>query len=112
MIDRSIESPFTSSANDQSDSDSDCEEMIFEAFALLATRPIHEEPVLRVDHRQSDQHVGPDAKSRQTGEQAKNQSNPAGELGNDSQKGKRCRYMQRSGEESHRAAESIAAKPA
>ena len=37
MIDRSIESPFTSSANDQSDSDCDCEEMIFEAFAFLAT---------------------------------------------------------------------------
>src|ERR1700740_1987712 len=103
MIERSIESPFTSSANDQSDRDGDGQEMIFEAFTLLTTRPVHEEPVMRVYHRYGDQHVRTDANSRQTSEQAKNQSNPAGKLGSDRQKGKRRRDVQRSGEESHRA---------
>ena len=54
--------------------------MILEAFALLATKPVHEPAVLRVYHRHGYQHVHANAKGRHTGEQAKNQRDRSGEL--------------------------------
>src|ERR1019366_7732050 len=64
-------------------------QVVFKTFAVLRTRPIHEEAILAVHLADGDHHIRHDSQGREAGEQADNQRKAAEELGTDGNKSQR-----------------------
>src|ERR1035438_10013217 len=85
--------------------------MVLNAFALLISKPVHEESVLQMNHENRPGHQAHDSERRDSGQQPYDQPKSAKEFGADDEKshGRGHSHMR---EGPHRAVETVAAKPA
>ena len=85
--------------------------MKFEALARFVSRPIHEQAMARVNHRDGNQHVHQNSKRRDAAQESQDQAESAEELRDNCQKGEE-RWNAHAAEETHGAIETGAAPPA
>ena len=75
-----IYGPRAGAANHEGHRERDEQDVIFEAFARLRSRPVHEEAESQVHQRHSDNHLDRDAERRDAPEEAKNEAQAAEEF--------------------------------
>ena len=85
--------------------------MIFDSFALLGARPIHEEAIGRMHYQNGDNHVNENTERRNAREETKYQSEAAKEFRHNREKRKRGRDMHPLGEKAHGICKSGPSKP-
>jgi len=109
---RAIDGKGAGAFNDQESAHGKRQQVVFETFTLLGSRPVHKEAKVAVHHRNGDDHIRGDAECSNARQDAKDQPQPAKELSSNRQKGEYCRYVQGPREESHGSGEPETAEPA
>src|ERR1043165_5852174 len=86
--------------------------MVFNTFSALVARPVHEETVWAMHHRDGDCHVHGNAEGRDSTEQTDNKADAAEEFGKDREHREYRRYSHVLREAGHGGGEPTAAEPA
>src|SRR4029077_752598 len=108
---QAIDGSCACSANHQEDRNRECQKVELKTFSLLRARPVHKEAELMMDHYDGYEHVAKDSKGGDAGEQTEDEAQSPKEFRGNGQKCEYRRDVQHSGEEAHRAGESVSTEP-
>src|ERR1700756_1261079 len=106
-----IDGSCTCSPNHQNGQSGQQEEVILITLTLLCPSPVHKKAELMMDHCNRHNHVARDSKGGNPCEQAEDKTQSPEEFCGNSQKCEYGRDVHHSGEEAHRAGESVSTEP-